>query len=89
MFCGASLACACSLLWVQLTDGTDVARFLGMMLGIFISAFGMSATTFPLLFTIFGFYGFVDLSAWDAHQSSGAIVTSNLYNLRSGEWGCG
>ncbi len=83
IFGGAALACASSLLWVQLTDGTDVARFLGLILGIFVAAFGMSATTYPLLFTIFGFYGFVDLSSWDAHRSSDLIVSSSLYNLAS------
>ena len=80
---GAATACAASLFWVQLTDGTDVARFLGVLLGIFVASFCMAATTFPLFFTIFGFYGFVDLAAWDAHRSPDAIVTSALYGLAS------
>lgn len=83
IFGGAALACVCSLVWVQMTDGTDVTRFFGMMLGIFIAAIGMSGTSFALLFTNFGFYGFLDLAAWDAHQRSGAIVASNLHNLAS------
>jgi multidrug resistance protein MdtO len=43
----------------------------------------MAATTYPLLFTIFGFYGFVDLSSWDAHRGATTIVSSNLYSLAS------
>jgi multidrug resistance protein MdtO len=80
---GAALALCTSLLWVQLTDGSEVARFLGVVGGIFIAAFCMAGTSLPLLFTIFGFYWFVDLSAWDAHRLSGAIVTASLYNLAS------
>ena len=83
IFSGAVMACVASLFWVQITDGTDVARFLGVAGGIFLAGFGMSATTFPLFFTIFGFYGFLDLSAWDAHRGSSAIVASSLYNLAS------
>ncbi len=80
---GAAIACVASFAWVQLTDGTEVARFLGVVLGIFVAAFCMVATTMPLLFTIFGFYWFLDLSLWDAHRSPDAIVTSVLYNLAS------
>jgi multidrug resistance protein MdtO len=80
---GAVIATAAALFWVQLTDGTDVARFLGVVLGIFVAAFCMATTTLPLFFTIFGFYGFVGLSAWDAHRSQDAIVTSTLYNIAS------
>jgi multidrug resistance protein MdtO len=43
----------------------------------------MAGTTLPLFWTIFGFYGFVDLAGWDAHHSADAIVTSSLYNLAS------
>ncbi len=83
IFGGALLACASTLVWVQLTDGTETARFLGMMLGIFTASFCMAGSTFPLLFTIFGFYGFVDLAAWDAHRTATAIVASSLYNVAS------
>lgn len=83
IFLGAATACAASFLWVQATDGTDVARFLGMMIMVFVASFCMTATTTPLFWTIFGFYGFVDLSAWDAHHSANAIVTSSLYNIAS------
>jgi multidrug resistance protein MdtO len=78
MLGGGVAACAATLLWVQLTDGTEVARYLGIALGIFIAAFGMATTSLPLLFTLFGFYGFVDLGAWDAHRSPNAIVTTSL-----------
>ena len=30
---------------------------------------------------MFGFYGFLDLAAWDAHRGTNAIVTNILYNL--------
>ena len=80
---GAAVACGASLLWVQLTDGTDVARFLGVALGIFVASFCIAATRLPLFWTIFAFYGFVDLSAWDAHRSANGIVASSLYNLAS------
>ncbi|CAN5634093.1 hypothetical protein BH10ACI4_BH10ACI4_06610 [soil metagenome] len=83
IFGGALLACAAAFTWVQLTDGTEFARFFGIVLGIFIASFCMAATRIPVLFTIFGFYGFLDLSSWDAHRSPDAIVTSSLYNLAS------
>ncbi|QHN03202.1 hypothetical protein FTO74_07325 [Granulicella sp. WH15] len=83
IFGGAVLACAASLVWVQVMDGTEVARFFGLLLGVLVAGFCMAATTYPLLFTIFGFYGFVDLSSWDAHRGASAIVTSSLYNLAS------
>ena len=51
--------------------------------GIFIAAFGMGTTSLPLAFTIFGFYGYVDLGAWDAHRSPNAIVTTSLYGIAS------
>lgn len=63
---GCAFACTATLLWVQLTDGTEVARFLGILLGIFVAGFCMAATRYPLFFTIFGFYGFVNLSLWDS-----------------------
>ncbi|QMV18502.1 hypothetical protein GOB94_07240 [Granulicella sp. 5B5] len=83
VFSAAALSLAASLLWVQITDGTETARFLGVVLGIFVSAFCMAGTTEPLFFTIFGFYGFVFLSAWDAHRSASAIVATSLFDLAS------
>ncbi len=80
---GAALACVGSLVWVQMTDGTETARFLGIVLCSFVSAFCMAGTTSPLLFTIVGFYGFVDLAAWDAHRPASSLVTSSLYNVAS------
>jgi multidrug resistance protein MdtO len=81
IFLGSVVACFGSLLWVQLTDGDEIARFLGLAVGIFVAAFCMVSTSIPLFWTIIGFYGFVDLSSWDAHRSSDAIVTSSLYNI--------
>ncbi|MDE1174982.1 MAG: FUSC family protein [Edaphobacter sp.] len=78
---GAAAACAMSFFWVQLTDGTEVFRFLGVMSCIFVSAFCMAGTTIPLFWTILAFYGFVDLAGWDTHRSADAIVTSTLYNV--------
>ena len=80
---GCAAAAAMSLLWVQLTDGSEVARFLGLVVGVFLSAFCMAGTTTPLFWTIFGFYGFVDLAAWDAHRSTDATVTYCLNNVAS------
>jgi multidrug resistance protein MdtO len=80
---GGAAACVATLFWVQLTDGIEVARYLGMILGIFIAAFGMATTSLPLFFTVFGFYGFVDLGSWDAHHSPNAIVTTSLYGVAS------
>jgi multidrug resistance protein MdtO len=80
---GCIAAFATTLFWVQLTDGTEVARYLGLTLGIFIAAFGMGTTSLPLVFTLFGFYGYVDLGAWDAHRSPNAIVTTSLYGIAS------
>jgi multidrug resistance protein MdtO len=80
---GGATACAATLFWVQITDGTDFARYLGLILGIFIAAFGMATSTLPLFFTLFGFYGFVDLAAWDAHRSPTVIAASNLYGVAS------
>jgi multidrug resistance protein MdtO len=79
----AAAACAATFLWVQFTDGTDLARFLGFIIIIFTAAFGTAATRFPLFWSIFGFYGSLDVAAWDAHRTSNAIVTSSLYNLAS------
>jgi hypothetical protein len=42
---GGATACAATLFWVQLRDGTDVARYLGLILGIFIAAFCMATFT--------------------------------------------
>jgi multidrug resistance protein MdtO len=80
---GAIAASVFSLLWVQITDGNDVARFIGIAGGIFVAGFCMASTSLPLLFTIFSFYWFLDLSAWDSHRAASLIVSSNLYNLAS------
>jgi multidrug resistance protein MdtO len=83
MLGGAATACAATLFWVQLTDGTDTARYLGLVLGIFVAAFGMASTSLPLFFTMFGFYGFIDLAAWDTHRNPNVIVSSNLHGVAS------
>jgi multidrug resistance protein MdtO len=78
---GCAAGCAATLLWVQATDGIEIARYLGIVLGIFIAAFGMGTSSLPLAFTVFGFYGYVNLGAWDAHRSPNAIVTTSLYGV--------
>jgi multidrug resistance protein MdtO len=78
---GAALGLVAVLGWVQLTDGVEVARFFGVALLVFTAAFGMAASRFPLVSTMFGFYGFVFLSSWDAHRTANAIVTTSLYQL--------
>jgi multidrug resistance protein MdtO len=83
MLSGCITACAATLFWVQLTDGTEVARYLGIVIGIFIAAFGMGTTSLPLFFTLFGFYGYVFLGDWDAHRSPNAIITTSLYGIAS------
>lgn len=83
IFMGAFLACIATFFWVQITDGTEIMRFLGVVCVVFLSAFLMAATTSPLFWTIFGFYGFVDLAGWDAHRSANAIVNASLSNLAS------
>ena len=83
MLLGAAVACLATIFWTQLTDGTDTARYIGLILGIFIAALGMATTTIPLCFSMFGFYGFVDLAAWDTHRSPNAIVTFSLYGTAS------
>ncbi|SDF41688.1 multidrug resistance protein MdtO [Terriglobus roseus] len=83
MFGGAATASLACFVWVQVTDGTEVFRFIGFLLLVFFAGFCMTATRVPLFFTIFGFYGFVALSAWDTHHSANAIVTATLYNLAS------
>lgn len=83
IFLGAVVACFGSLFWVQLSDGVESARFLGLAIGIFVAAFCMVATSIPLFWTIVGFYGFIDLAAWDAHRTSNEIVTASLYNVAS------
>ncbi|MGO4518419.1 FUSC family protein [Terriglobus sp. 2YAB30_2] len=80
---GCALAAIASLVWVQLTDGNEVARFLGVALCVFASAFCMVASTLPMLWTIFGFYGFVDLAYWDGHHSASAGVSYSLYQVAS------
>jgi multidrug resistance protein MdtO len=80
---GGIAGCAATLVWVQVTDGTEIARYVGIVLGIFIAAFGMGTTSLPLAFTIFGFYGYVDLGAWDAHRNPNAIVSTSLYGVAS------
>jgi multidrug resistance protein MdtO len=83
MLVGAAAACVATILWTQLTDGTDTARYIGLILGIFLAAFGMATTSIPSCFSMFGFYGFVDLAAWDTHRSPNAIVTTSLYGVAS------
>jgi multidrug resistance protein MdtO len=83
MLLGAAVACVATIFWTQLTDGTDTARYIGLILGIFVAAFGMATTSIPLCFSMFGFYGFVDLAAWDTHRSPNAIVTTSLYGIAS------
>src|SRR5271154_3002503 len=46
---GGIAACAATLLWVQFTDGVEIARYLGLILGIFLAAFGMGTTSLPLV----------------------------------------
>ena len=41
----------------------------------------MVATAKPLFWTMFSFYGFVDLAGWDTHRAADEIVTTSLYNL--------
>ncbi|MDE1161979.1 MAG: FUSC family protein [Acidobacteriaceae bacterium] len=83
IFIGSALAAAVTLTWVQLTDGSEVARFLGIMTIVFVAAFCMVTSTKPLFWTIFGFYGFVFMAFWDSHRSSDANVQACLYNLAS------
>lgn len=83
IFSGAVVACTLTFFWVQITDGSEVMRFLGIVIGVFVAAFCMASTTIPLFWTIFGFYGLVDLTGWDAHRSPDAIVTASLSNLAS------
>src|SRR5580658_722502 len=83
IFTGSAVACATSLAWVHVTDGNDVARFFGIVLGILIASFLMSATRMPLFWTIFAFYWFVDLSAWDTSRSSKTIVALCLHTVAS------
>lgn len=80
---GCALAAGASIVWVQLTDGVEVARFLGVALCVFVSAFCMTASTLPMLWTIFGFYGFVDLAYWDGHHAASAGVSYSLYQVAS------
>src|ERR1700679_3971036 len=53
IFTGSAVACATSLAWVHATDGNDVARFFGIVLGILIASFLMSATRIPLVWKMF------------------------------------
>jgi len=78
---GVVIGAITTLFWVQITDGTEVARFFGVIFFIFIAAFCMAVTKYPLVSTMFGFYGFLDLAAWDVHRGTSAIVTDILYNL--------
>lgn len=80
---GVAVSAAVSLLYVQWTDGTEWARFFGITLIIFCGAFCIAATTLPLFWTMFAFYGFLDMAGWDAHRGADAIVRSTLYNLAS------
>ena len=83
IFGGAVAACITCLAWAQLTDGVEVFRFLGIVFCVFFASFCMASTRLPLFFTIFGFYGFVDLAGWDTHRTPHAIVTTMLYNVAS------
>ena len=83
IFAGAAAAGAATLFWIQLTDGTEVFRFIGFLLAVFAAGFCMAATRYPLFFTIFGFYSFVDLAGWDTHRSPDAVVTATLFNVAS------
>ena len=83
IFSGAVAACIACLVWVQITDGTEVLRFVGFVLGVFFASFCMTGTRLPLFFTMFGFYGCVDLAGWDTHHSPDAIVRTMLYNVAS------
>lgn len=83
IFGGAAVATAVCFVWVQVTDGTEVFRFLGFVLAVFCAGFCMAATRTPLFFTMFGFYGFVALAAWDTHRTTNVIVKASLYNLAS------
>ena len=83
IFTGSAVACTTSLAWVHVTDGNGVARFFGIVLGILIASFLMSATRIPLFWTIFAFYWFVDLSAWDTSRSSKTIVALCLHTVAS------
>jgi len=81
VFTAAVAACALGLLWVQVTDGSAMARFLGIMFSTFIAAFCVVSTRIPLFWILYGFYEFIDLAAWDAHRSANAIVSSSLDNV--------
>jgi multidrug resistance protein MdtO len=81
VFTAAVAACALGLLWVQVTDGSAMARFLGIMFSTFIAAFCVESTATPLFWILYGFYEFIDLTAWDAHRSANAIVSSSLDNV--------
>lgn len=81
VFTAAVIACALCFLWVQVTDGTDGARFLGIVISTLIAAYCAVSTTIPLFWILYGFYEFIDLAAWDMHRNANAIVTSSLYNV--------
>ncbi|MEK6398527.1 MAG: FUSC family protein, partial [Terriglobus sp.] len=83
IFGGAAAATAVCFVWVQVTDGTEVFRFLGFVLAVFCAGFCMVATRIPTFFTMFGFYGFVALAGWDTHRTTNVIVKASLYNLGS------
>src|SRR5260370_7389611 len=62
IFAGSVCACVTSLAWVQITDGTDMGRFLAIILGIFVAAFCLAATPRPPPFSPFPLYRFLHLS---------------------------
>jgi multidrug resistance protein MdtO len=80
---GMALCCVGVFLWVQVTDGSAAARFIGIVLVIFGAAFGKATTRAPLFCTICGLFGYVDLALWDEHRSSIATVTESLYYIAS------
>jgi hypothetical protein len=58
-----------------------VARFAGIVISIFIASFCTVSTTFPLFWTLFGFFELIDLAAWGMHRSTNAIVTASMYSV--------
>lgn len=78
-----ALCCVGVFLWVQVTDGSAAARFVGIVLVIFLATFGVAATRIPLFCTVCGVFGFLDLALWDAHRSGNTTVTASLDYIAS------
>lgn len=83
MFASAVLALAFTTLLVQISDGSEVVRFFAVLIVIFVSALCAVSTTMPLFWIIAGFYGFINISAWDTRQDAREILASSLYHLAS------